>query len=126
MKILLESHLPEVLAEQLRRPSIGAQHLAEWQGGEYLDKLDHQVLEAAYLDRRVLVTYDCRTIPALTIRWAEQGDHHAGVVLVDEKTISPSNTGALIRAITRLFEGARQEDWVDQVMYLPPGPQAVR
>jgi len=52
----------------------------------------------------MLVTYDRRTIPPLLKVWAEQECRHSGVILVNEKTISPANVGGLVRALSDLFK----------------------
>ncbi len=50
--------------------------------------------------------------------WAETGRHHAGVVLVDEKTIRPSSIGVLIRALRSLVAELGEEPWQDRVVFL--------
>ena len=61
------------------------------------------LLEAAK-QRLTLVTYDRRTIPPLLKSWAEAGRAHGGVTLVDDKTIAPSNIGALVWALAELIK----------------------
>jgi hypothetical protein len=65
-----------------------------------------------------LVTYDRRTIPPLLKIWAEQGRQHAGVIFVDEKTISAADIGGLVRALSILTKQARKWDWTDRVCFL--------
>ncbi|HWR17730.1 MAG TPA: hypothetical protein VN577_23070 [Terriglobales bacterium] len=48
------------------------------------------------------VTYDRGTIPPLLKVWAEEERSHGGVLFVDEKTISPTDIGGLVRALISL------------------------
>ena len=90
----------------------------DWRGGSYGATSDDQLLSAATADLRVLVTYDCQTIPPLLKEWAETGRHHAGVVLIDEKTLSPRDIGGLVRALSRLSADRGGQTWTDRVVYL--------
>jgi hypothetical protein len=65
-----------------------------------------------------LVTYDRRTIPPLLKTWAEAGQHHGGVIFVDEKTISPSDIGGQVLALTALAREAAAWDWTNRVCFL--------
>ena len=118
MRLLLDSHLPVALGKRLRDTGLDVVALSEWLGGDYRTASDDRVLEAALADHRVLVTYDCRTIPRLLKDWAESGRHHAGVVLVDEVTIRPSDVGGLLRALTQLAERSQARDCADRVVFL--------
>ena len=92
--------------------------LSDWLGGSHRSASDEQVLTAAFSDERVFVTYDCRTIPAVLKNWAETGQHHGGVVLVDEKTLRPSDIGGLLRALRALIAESGDETWRDRVIFL--------
>ena len=61
------------------------------------------------------VTYDRRTIPPLFKAWAEEERRHGGVIFVDEKTISPSDTGGLLRALSNLLRKTDKWDWTNRV-----------
>jgi hypothetical protein len=67
-----------------------------------------------------LVTYDQATIPPLLQVWGEQGISHAGVILVNRRTIAPNDFGGLIRALTRLWDRAEGLDWTNRMVYLAP------
>ncbi len=121
MRLLLDAHLPPELARQLRRRGVDAVHLRDWMGSDLLDASDDRILSIARSDRRVLVTYDCRTIPPLIVGWAEAGRSHAGVILVDERTCRPNDIGGLMRALLRLAETAGEGRWGDRVVFLQPG-----
>jgi predicted nuclease of predicted toxin-antitoxin system len=118
MQLLLDAHLPAALALQLQAQDIDAVTISNWQGGAYRTATDEQILVQAALDRRVLVTYDCRTIPMVLKQWAETDQHHAGVLLVDERTIRPSDVGRLLRALQALVAARDNDDWTDRVLFL--------
>lgn len=69
-------------------------------GGGYEADSVEQLLLAPAGDVSVLMTYDCQTIPPLLKEWAETGRHHTGVILIDEKTLSPRDIVGLLRART--------------------------
>jgi hypothetical protein len=64
------------------------------------------------------VTCDRRTIPPLLKDWAEAGRPHAGVIFVDEKTISQADIGGLVQSLGMLLKEARDWDWTDRVCFL--------
>ena len=120
LKLLLDEHISPDVAEGLRRrnASIKVLSLAEWEDGNFLGQDDSACLLAATAQATTLVTYDRRTIPILLKTWAEAGQHHGGVIFVDEKTISPANIGGLVRALLQLHKEAAKWDWVDRVVCL--------
>jgi len=118
MRFLLDSHLPAVLAARLEAGEMDAESLAGWQGGAYVDASDEELLSAAAVDGRVLVTHDCHTIPLLLKEWAEMGRAQGGVVLVDERTLRPSDVGGLLAALMELARRLGDADWRDRAVYL--------
>jgi hypothetical protein len=50
--------------------------------------------------------------------WVEIGSHHAGVVFIDEKTISQANIGGLVRALHDLVGSTADWDWTDRVIFV--------
>lgn len=125
LRLLLDEHLsPRIVAQiAARDPAIAITNLQTWQQGRYLHALDWQILEAARQQAPTLVTYDQRTIPSLLRDWGEQGKAHAGVILVDERTIAPEDIGAIVRALLGLWQAWGQEDWSDRVHYLQRPPR---
>src|SRR5438105_1516158 len=101
MKLLLDAHVRLAVARQLQSRGTAAASVAEWQGGHYREAPDHEILLAARSDERVLVTYDQKTIPKLLLAWSNAGRRHAGVILVDSRTIPPQNVGGLLCALSR-------------------------
>jgi hypothetical protein len=119
LKLLLDEHISPAVSPGLRRRTreIQVHALVEWRGGDLIGQ-DDDVCLAAASEGLVFVTYDRRTFPILLKSWAEQGRHHAGVIFVDERTISPADIGGLIRALTELAQTSRDWNWADRVCFL--------
>jgi hypothetical protein len=120
LKLLLDEQISPAVAEGLRRHRNNATvlSLAEWEGGRFLGSSDEVLLREAANQNLTLVTYDRRTIPPLLKAWAEAGRVHKGVIFVDEKTISPSDLGALIRALRKLITATVDWQWENRVCFL--------
>jgi hypothetical protein len=120
LKLLLDEHISPGIATSLRRRDrkIVVFSMAEWEDGNFLGQEDAACLRQAAVQKLTLVTYDRRTIPPLLKDWAEEGRHHAGVILVDEKTISPADIGGLVQSLGVLLKEARDWDWIDRVCFL--------
>jgi hypothetical protein len=128
LKLLLDEHIsPEVVNGVQRRNrssvihSIVIHSMVQWENGNFLGKEDSVCLLEAAKQRLTLVTYDRRTIPPLLKLWAEEERSHGGVIFVDEKTISPANIGALVRALISLAGEAGAMDWTNQVYFVRSG-----
>ncbi len=120
LKLLLDEHVSPAVADSLRRRhrSLVAICMGEWEGGALLGQTDAVCLHLAAARKLTLVTYDRRTIPPLLKSWAEEGRKHGGVIFVDEKTISPSDTGGLVRALGGLWKKTSRWDWSNRVVFL--------
>ena len=92
--------------------------LVEWEDGGFLGMDDATCLTEARRQGLSFVTYDRRTIPPLLKSWAEQGIAHAGVIFVDEKTISPADIGGLVHALVELVRAGEGWNWRDRVCFL--------
>ena len=79
---------------------------------------DEPLLQEAAAQGLTLVTYDRKTIPPLLKMWAEAGRDHGGVVFVDQKTISSSDFGGLIRALHLLCGETGHWDWANRILLL--------
>ena len=55
------------------------------------------------------------------IRPQDEGRRHAGVVLVDDRTVRPDDAGGLVRALAALERERGGEDRRDRVVYLTRG-----
>jgi hypothetical protein len=120
LKLLLDEHVSPAVAKGLRRLrlSISACGLVEWEGGAFLGQDDAACLRSAAELRWTLVTYDRRTIPPLLKAWAEAGQHHGGVIFIDEKTIPPSDIGGQVRALAALSRETASWEWADRIVFL--------
>ena len=107
-----------MLGLRRRNRSVPVYSMAEWEDGSYLGQSDEACLQAAAAQALTLVTYDRRTVPPLVKAWAEEGRHHAGIIFVDEKTISPADIGGLVGALARLAREAQTWDWADRICFL--------
>ena len=104
LKLLLDEHISPHVVDGLRRrsPQLRVFCMRDWEDGRFLGTEDDALLAEAAARGFSLVTYDLRTIPTILKRWAEEGRSHAGVVLVDEKTIPPGDIGRLVLALLEL------------------------
>jgi len=119
VKLLLDEHISPAVAEGLRRRnrSLAVVCMAAWEKSEFLGQLDSVCLQHAAAQGLTLVTYDRRTIPPLLKAWAEEGREHGGVIFVDEKTFSPSDTGGLVRVLDVLARATARWEWRDRVCF---------
>ena len=120
LKLLLDEHITPSVAKGLRKrhSTLLIHSLADWERGAYLGQDDATCMEHAGQQRLTLVTYNRRTIPPLLKMWTERGQSHGGVIFVDDKTIAPSDVGALVRALSVLVREAGDLDWKDRVCFL--------
>lgn len=102
MLLLLDAHVPLSVAAELRKRGPDVETLEDWRDGDYRHSPDSEILLAAHSEGRVLVSYECRTIPRRLKDWAASGVHHSGVVLIDDRTIRSDDVGGLVRAIYAL------------------------
>lgn len=79
---------------------------------------DDEILLVAAAEECVLVTYDKRSLQPLVKEWAETGRHHAGVVVIDARTIRQGDIGGQIRSLRALVRDAGEEDWRDLLVFL--------
>jgi hypothetical protein len=120
VKLLLDEHISPAVADGLRRRNrlLTVVCMAAWGRGEFLGQQDSLCLQQAAAQGLTLVTYDRRTIPPLLKIWAEAGKKHGGVIFVDDKTISPADTGGLVRALGEMATATSRWDWSDRICFL--------
>jgi len=120
LRFLLDEqvHPATVRALEAASPGIEVQHIYDWHAGELAGADDAEVLEQAFLEGLTLVTFDLRTMPRHLARRIEQGESHAGAVLVDDKTIRQNDPGGLARALAKLWRDRGQEEWLNTICFL--------
>jgi Domain of unknown function (DUF5615) len=78
-----------------------------------------EVLRLATADNRILVTHDVNTFPALLREFAEQGEDHAGAIIV--AAIRSRDFDLITRAVeTRLERYPQQEQWRNLTVFAAP------
>lgn len=120
MRLLLDEHFPSAVVASLRREGVDVTAVQEWLEGALRSSTDDRLLAAAQAESRVLVSYDRKTLPTLLKDWARMGRHHAGVILIADKTVRQNDVGGLVRALRSLIARAGDWDWQDRVMFLQP------
>jgi hypothetical protein len=120
LKLLLDEHISPAVAKGLCRriPALVIHSMVDWEGGNFLGQQDSVCLQGALVQGLTLVTYDRRTIPHLLKQWMEEGHSHAGVIFVDEKTITPEDIGGLVKALAILVRQTGTWDWKDRILFL--------
>jgi hypothetical protein len=118
LKLLLDEHISPVVADGLRHRQLIVFCMTEWERGEFLGQQDSVCLKQAAAQGLTLVSYDRRTIPPLLKTWGEEGRTHGGVIVIDEKTVSPPDTGGLIGALSDLWKKTSKWDWTNRVCFL--------
>jgi hypothetical protein len=120
LKLLLDEHISPDVADGLRRRNrtLVVRYMVEWENGDFLGQDDSACLGEAAKQNLTFVTYDRRTIPPLLKARGEEGRTHGGVVFVDEKTVSLTDIGGLVWALTKLLEETGKWDWTNRVSFL--------
>jgi hypothetical protein len=120
LKLLLDEHIsPEVVSGLHRRHrALDVHCMRDWEGGKFLGQEDSACLRRAAAQGLTLVTYDRRTIPPLLKTWVEEQRGHGGVIFIDEKTISPSDIGGLVRALSTLVSKTGDWNWSNRILFL--------
>ena len=120
LSLLLDEQISPRVAEQARVkwPGVPIQTIHRWREGAFCGQDDDVVLDQARQDGLTLVTYDLKSLPPLLAEWAASGISHAGVVLVDDRTIAPSDFGGLLRALAELWRAEKDAVWRDRILFL--------
>ncbi len=96
MRLILDENLSSAVGRGLETAGIDVIAVADWQDGLIRSVADVDILIAAAAERRVLVTFDLKTLRPL-----EQND-----------------IGGIVRALRKLVAERGNEDWHDQSAFL--------
>ena len=120
LHLLLDENMSQGVAEQAmhHQPAMSVESVHTWQGGAYKGQSDRALPQAARAEGLTLVTYDQKTMPPLLAGLYADGESHAGVVFVDDQTISGNAFGRLTRALISLRDQFGGEDWQDRIGFL--------
>lgn len=114
---LVDVNLSIALAVALRSRAYECAHLADWQDGRYRTASDETTLAVAAASRRVLVTLDAATIPALAQAWLARGQDHAGVIVISSR-IQQQDIGRQLRGVVQAIESRGDISWRNQIVYV--------
>ena len=120
LSLLLDENISQTVAAQVRhhRPALVVESVHTWRDGAFEGHPDRTLLLAARAEGLTLVTYDQKTIPPLLAELYADGESHAGVIFVDDRTIPGSDFGTLTRALILLWERFGGEEWQDRIGFL--------
>ncbi len=122
LSLLLDEQIsPQVVAAlSVLAAEVPVVSIHGWRGGALLGSDDALVLQEAAQEGLTLVTYDLKTIPPVLVEWGIAGQPHGGVILVDDRSISPADFGGLTRALLYCWQVQGGWDWTDRILYLKP------
>lgn len=121
VRFLLDEHISPKVARLLRERAVDAAALSEWHNGQYLSQPDDEILRAAQLESRALVTFDVHSIPTVIRYFAESGTDHSGVIFVSTRTFDPGDVSRLAAALERLAALRGDDPLENQVLFLSTG-----
>lgn len=114
-RLLLDAHLSgRVIGRALRERGHDVRALDAHKELEGLE--DEDVIELAISENRVLATADVDDFLPLLIGLNNEGRSHAGCILIPN-SFRTEEFRALISAISGELEGAREEEWIDRVVW---------
>ena len=120
MNLLLDENVSPDLVGILakKKPPIPAVALRDWRGGALLNRPDGEILRLAHSEKRVLLTFDVNSIPALLTRMAVTGEDHGGVILVSSHSFDQDDLGGLARALIPVAQ--LPGTWLNRSLFLQP------
>lgn len=121
VRLLFDEHISPKVARLLRERAVDGLALREWHDGQYLSRPDDEILRAAHLEGRALVTFDVHSIPTLIRYLAESGTDHSGVIFVSTKAIGQGDVPRLVAALERLAALQGDQPLENQVLFLSVG-----
>ncbi len=103
MRLLLDEHMPRVLAEQLRAHSYDV--IAVTEDAALRGLSDPDLFERAQADGRAVVTCNVDDFLDLDRQFQAAERAHAGIVLVNTRRFPRRSVGPLARALERFITG---------------------
>jgi hypothetical protein len=127
LSLLLDEQMsPEVAVQmQKKRPDVSVMSVQVWRNGLLRGQPDERILRAATEEGLTLVTYDLSTILPILTEWGEAGEDHAGVIFIDNLSISQRDLGGQIAALIQQWDAAHEWDWMNMVFFLRPASATV-
>jgi hypothetical protein len=114
--LLLDAHLSDALAAGLVSRGFDVLHVKDWQGKDLRNASDEEILAAATVVARVVVTRDTKTFPAMAGRWTAAGRAHAGVIVISPR-MNNRDIGGELQAIVAIIDEVGQQSWENLVVY---------
>ncbi len=120
LSLLLDENISPEIFNQIKEklPDIIIETIYIWREGIMKSQPDEVILDTISSERLTLVTYDQKTILPILMRWGYSGKFHAGVIFVDDRSISSKDYGGFIRAITEIWDLNNTDDWMNRVAFL--------
>ncbi len=101
MKLLLDEHLPRVIAEQLRARSYDV--IAVTERSDLRGLPDPELFERAQAEERAMVTYNVEDFLDLDRAYQANERPHAGIILVSSRRFPRKSVGPLVNALERFL-----------------------
>ena len=114
IRFLADANLDHAIVQGVRRrePAIDFKS-ANDAGLEGLS--DERVLELSAEEKRVLVSHDKRTMPVHFAARIRSGRRSPGVLLA----LPRATVGDIVDSLLIIWSSSREEEWTDQIHYLP-------
>jgi hypothetical protein len=110
--LYMDVHVPEAVAEQLRRRQVDVLTAIEDAAAELTDDL---LLHRAFQLGRVVVTFDIR-FKAMAESWQGTGKPFAGLIYAHPMRVS---IGQLVQNLELIAKATVQTEWIGWVEHLP-------
>ncbi len=120
LSLLLDENLSQKIASQItdKRKDITVLSLHHWHSGSYKTQTDEAIMLAAGKEGLTFVTCDQKTILPVLVQWGFSGTAHAGVIFMDNRSISQNNIGAVGMALIALWDVSNSDNWTNRVEFL--------
>lgn len=114
MRLLADENLNNHIYRSLllQRPD---QDIVRVQDVGLYGKSDPEVLAWALSEKRILITHDVRTIPALAMEWLSDNRAIPGILLIEQS----APVGQIIADLILILDASEQSEWDGQIHYLP-------